>query len=228
MSDVRCPDTCSLVARWHANRAGPLPASDVVSPSLLSNASRSDLTHLLQQAHAGDASACESFWRLVHADLRALAKGELDHERCNHTLPPTALVHEAYLRLLGPEPLPWHNRAHFFGAAARAMRRVLVDHARARHRQKRSTAIAAVSLAEVEVAAPAPDLDLLSLDEALQRLAQIDQRMVQVVELRFFAGLAVAEIARLLGVSTGTVGSDWKIARMWLHRELGKEEANGR
>lgn len=163
----------------------------------------------------------------MHADLRALARCELDHERSNHTLPPTALVNEAYLRLQGPEPLPWQNRVHFLGAAARAMRRVLIDHARARHRRKRAGGIAAVPLSEVELAAPAPDLDLLALDEALQRLARLDQRMVQVVELRFFAGLTVAEIARVLGVSTGTVGSDWKIARLWLHREIHGSGADG-
>jgi RNA polymerase sigma factor (TIGR02999 family) len=201
---------------------------DAVITSFPSNADSSNVTRLLRRAQAGDASACESFWRLVHADLRAMASGELDHERRGHTLPPTALVNEAFLRLQGPVPLPWQNRAHFFGAAARAMRRVLVDHARARRRRKRNGGNAAVPLSELELAAPAPGLDLLALDEALEHLGRIDQRMVQVVELRFFAGLPVETIAQLLGVSTGTVGSDWKIARMWLHRELSKGEADGR
>lgn len=189
------------------------------------NPDRSNVTHLLHQAQEGDASASESFWRLVHAELRTLARRELDHERTNLTLPPTALVNEAYLRLLGPDPLPWENRAHFFGAAARAMRRVLVDHARARHRRKRAGRIDAVPLSEVELEAGEPNLDLLALDEALERLGNLHQRMVQVVELRYFAGMTVAETARVLGVSTGTVASDWKIARMWLHREISKGDA---
>ena len=190
---------------------------------------RTSITRLLDRAHEGDAAASESFWRLVHQDLRELARGELLHERSNHTLAPTALVHEAFLRLHGSAPLRWQNRAHFFGAAARAMRRVLVDHARARHRRKRAGALAAVALCGEEAAPTAvPPVDLLALDEALERLGTLDPRMVQVVELRFFAGLAVAEIARLLGVSAATVSSDWKIARMWLHRELDQGGADVR
>jgi RNA polymerase sigma factor (TIGR02999 family) len=186
----------------------------------------SHLTQMLHRAQGGDASASESFWRLVHADLRALARRELAHERSSLTLPPTALVNEAYLRLLGPDPLPWANRAHFFGAAARAMRRILVDHARARRRQKRAGRMDAVPLSEVELAAGERSLDLLALDEALERLASRDRRLVQVVELRYFAGMTVAETARVLGVSTGTVAGDWKIARMWLHREIGKGDGH--
>lgn len=198
-----------------------------VQASILPHDRRS-ITRLLQRAHAGDAAASESFWQLVHADLRELARGELGHERRNHTLAPTALVHEAFLRLQGTERLPWQSRAHFFGAAARAMRRVLVDHARARRRLKRAGALAAVPLVDDTPAATAPPaIDLLALDEALERLSRLDPRMVQVVELRFFAGLSVAEIARLLEVSTGTVGGDWKIARMWLHRELSKGGGDG-
>jgi RNA polymerase sigma factor (TIGR02999 family) len=186
----------------------------------------SHVTQMLHRAQEGDASASESFWRLVHAELRALARRALAHERTSLTLPPTALVNEAYLRLLGPDPLPWENRAHFFGAAARAMRRILVDHARARNRKKRAGRMDAVHLSEVELEAAEPNLDLLALDEALERLARVDRRMVQVVELRYFAGMTVAETARVLGVSTGTVAGDWKIARMWLHREISKGDGH--
>jgi len=200
-----------------------------VRPSTLLPNDRRSITRLLQQANAGDASASASFWQLVHADLRELARNELGHERRNHTLAPTALVHEVFLRLQGPEPLPWQDRAHFFGAAARAMRRVLVDHARARRRLKRAGVLAAVPFVDEAPAATAPPaVDLLALDEALERLGRIDPRMVRVVELRFFAGLTVAEIARLLEVSTGTVSGDWKIARMWLHRELSKGDGDAR
>ena len=186
-----------------------------------------DITQLLSAARAGDGAAVEAFWRLVHGELHALATRALEHERPGHTLPPTALVNEAYLRLLGREQLPWENRAHFFGAAARAMRRILVDHARARQRLRRGGQVRPVSLDEVEPPGIEGNFDLVELDEALQRLAQFDARLVQVVELRFFAGMSVAGIARLLGVATGTVAGDWKIARLWLHRELGRNDGDG-
>ena len=182
----------------------------------------SDVSQLLGQARAGDASAVEAFWRHVHGELRRLAARVLAEERPDHTLPPTALVSEAYLRLLGPEPLPFDSRAHFFGAAARAMRRILVEHARARQRQRRGGNLHAVPLAEVELPGMAPNLDLLALDEALEQLGQLDPRLAQVVELRFFAGLSVVETAGILGVATGTVAGDWKIAQLWLRRQLGR------
>lgn len=186
-----------------------------------------DITQLLSAARAGDETAVEAFWRLVHGELHALAARALEHERPGHTLPPTALVNEAYLRLLGREQLPWENRAHFFGAAAQAMRRILVDHARARQRLRRGGQVKPVSLDEVEPPGIEGNFDFVELDEALQRLAQLDPRLVQVVELRFFAGMSVAEIARMLGVATGTVAGDWKIARLWLHRELGRNDDDG-
>lgn len=186
-----------------------------------------DLTELLVRARGGDASASESFWRQVYGELRALAERELGKERAGHTLAATALVHEAYLRLLGPDPLPFENRAHFFGAAARAMRRILVDHARRRARPKHGGGAAALPLTGLTLADHGPGLDLLALDEALERLQAIDARKVQVVELRFFAGLTEAEIAEILGVSTGTVAGDWKVARLWLHRELSPGERDG-
>ena len=190
------------------------------------NPVQSGVTLLLQKAQAGDEQASESFWWLVHGELRALAERLLHHERSNHTLPPTALVNEACLRLLGPDPLPWKNRAHFFGAAARAMRRILVDHARARDRKKRAGRFDELPLSEVRLDAEEHNVDLLALDEALDGLGRLDQRMLQVVELRFFAGMTVVEIARILGVSTGTVAGDWKIARMWLLQQIGKRDSH--
>lgn len=182
-----------------------------------------DFTSLIDRARAGDETARDSFWRLVYGELRSLADRELAGERSGHTLQPTALVNEAYLRLAGKGPLLWESRAHFFGAAARAMRQVLVDHARARGRKKRAGAPLDVSGVGVD----GLDLDLLSLDEALDRLEALDPRKARVVALRFFAGLSVREVARLLGVAAGTVSGDWKIAKMWLLRELSGEEARG-
>jgi RNA polymerase sigma factor (TIGR02999 family) len=187
-----------------------------------------EITALIERAREGDRAAYESFWRIVHGELKALAGRHLAGEPAGHTLQTTALVHEAYLRLAGTQPMSWENRAHFFGAAARAMRRVLVDHARARDRVKRGGGHLKVALAgESLPAAEVPVLDLLALHEALERLAAIDPRKAQVVELRFFGGLDVRETAQILNVATGTVAGDWKIAKMWLHRELAKGETHG-
>lgn len=185
-----------------------------------------ELTELLERARGGDESAANALWKSVYAELHHLAQRQLSGERAGHTLQPTALVNEAYLRLLGKTPLAWNNRAHFFGAAARAMRRILVDHARARGRAKRDPDRPAAAL--YDLAAGKLDLgsDLLSLDAALRRLEKFDPRKAEVVELQFFAGLTVRETARALGVSTGTVSGDWKIAKMWLHRELSKGDSD--
>jgi RNA polymerase sigma factor (TIGR02999 family) len=188
-----------------------------------------DITALIERARSGDRAAYESFWEVVYRELRQLADRELGKEAPGHTLQTTALVHEAYLRLAGPSAMPWDDRAHFFGAAARAMRRVLVDCARARARLKRGGGRMKVSTAGGDAeAADVPALDVLALHEALDRLAALDPRKAQVVELRFFAGLDVREIARILDVAMGTVVGDWKIAKMWLHRELaGQDDGSG-
>jgi RNA polymerase sigma factor (TIGR02999 family) len=180
-----------------------------------------EITALIGRARGGDRAAYESFWQIVYRELRQIADRELGKEAPGHALQTTALVHEAFLRLVGPNAMPWDDRAHFFGAAARAMRRVLVDCARARGRLKRGGGRMKVSTAGSEAAAAdLPALDVLALHEALDRLAALDPRKAQVVELRFFAGLDVREIARILDIATGTVAGDWKIAKMWLHREL--------
>jgi RNA polymerase sigma factor (TIGR02999 family) len=185
-----------------------------------------NVTGILARASAGDELATRELFPLVYEELRRLAVAHLGHERPNHTLQPTALVHEAYLRLIGPagpgQPgdVSWQNRAHFFGAAARAIRRILTDHARGKNRQKRGGGGVRLSLSGIDVAAPEADAELLALDEALEKLAALDAAKAKVVELRYFGGLSIEETAQSLGISTATVSRHWEFARVWLHREL--------
>lgn len=182
------------------------------------------LTELLARAREGDSQATNQLFPLVYEELRQLASRHLADERRNHTLSPTALVHEAYLRLVGPEDAPWDSRAHFFGAAAQAIRRILTDHARTRDRQKRGGGVKPVSLRDDDaVESPGADVDFVGLDEALTRLAAVDPQKARVVELRFYGGLPVESVAAALGVSASTVARDWAFARVWLHRELSQE-----
>jgi RNA polymerase sigma-70 factor (ECF subfamily) len=184
-----------------------------------------DLTVLLRSAARGSEDAARQLMPLVHAELRALAGGYMRGERRGHTLQPTALVNEALLRLLAGRSLEVRDRAHFFALAARAMRHVLVDHARERAAAKRGDGVAPISLddpAAASVAAPdgASDIDVLALHEALGELARIHERQARVVEMRWFGGSSVAEIAEVLEVSTGTVDNDWAAARAWLFTRL--------
>ncbi len=168
--------------------------------------------------------SAEELLPLVYERLRSLARRMIARERPGHTLQPTALVHEAYLKLVDQSRVDWRGRTHFFAVGARAMRRLLVDHARGRHRAKRGGGWARVTLAEGIPSFGEGGLDadqLLDLDEALTRLAVLDAREAEVVELRFFGGLTVPEVAHLLGVSQRTVEGDWTHARAWLRRELG-------
>ena len=174
-----------------------------------------------------DPRAAADLLPLVYEELKRLARARLHREPPGSTLQATALVHEAYLRLLGGEEMGWTGRAHFFGAAALAMRRILVDRARARGRLRRGGARERITLAEDAALAPGPELDLLALDEALERLQAHDKRKAEVVYLRFFAGLDLSEIARAQGVSPATVKNDWSYARAWLHRELARAAAGG-
>jgi RNA polymerase sigma factor (TIGR02999 family) len=173
----------------------------------------------------GDASARSRLLPLIYEDLRALAAKQLKQERPGHTLQPTALVHEAWLRLIECERMDWQGRTHFFAMAATMLRRVLVDHARARGAKKRGGNAARISLSDVETELPEDQLDLLALDEALEKLAEKSQRQAQVVELRYFAGLSIEEAAFALGVSADTVKSDWRFARSWLNLELTRNRA---
>ncbi len=176
-------------------------------------------TLLLAWGH-GDEGALEQLVPLVHRELRRLAQRAMASERADHTLQPTALVNEVYLRLVDMRSVRWNDRAHFFALSARLMRRILVDVARSRRYQKRGGGAATISLDQDCVAAPERGADLVALDEALERLAAFDPRRSQVVELRFFGGLGVDEVAEVLKVSRHTVMRDWTLARTWLFREL--------
>jgi RNA polymerase sigma factor (TIGR02999 family) len=184
-----------------------------------------NLTALLQSWQGGDREALDRVMAIVYDELRALAARHLAAERAGHTLQPTALVHEAYLRLAGQQQVDWKNRAYFFGAAATIMRRILVDHARRRVRDKRGGGVTLVPLEEapepVAAASPGSGIDVAALDEALDRLAALDARQARVVELRYFSGMTVDEIAEVMNLSPGTVKRDWTVARAWLFAELG-------
>jgi RNA polymerase sigma factor (TIGR02999 family) len=178
-----------------------------------------DLTQLLQTAGEGRASQAQLF-SLVYGSLRDLARRQLGAERAGHSLQPTALVHEAWLRLGGGDAVSWEGRAHFFGAAAEAMRRILVDHARSRNADKRGASSRRLPLDAVELAAGDDPGQVLVLDDALTRLEALDERLAKVVRLRFWAGLEEQEVAELLQLSPRTVRRDWKLARAWLARDL--------
>ena len=179
-----------------------------------------DVTTLLRRIGGGDATAAAELVPLIYGELRRLAAHLMARERPGHTLQTTALVHEAYVRLVEQRFDSWNNRAHFYGAAAGIMRRILVDYARARHSVKRGGHVHRVPLDDT-VAWSAEQFDeLLRIDAALKRLAERSPRQVQVVELRFFAGLDVEETAEALAISPKTVKRDWSVARAWLHREL--------
>lgn len=174
-----------------------------------------DITRVMDSLRSGRAGAREELYELVYRDLRAMAGAQMVRERSGHTLQVTALVSEAYLRL-APGGERWENRAHFFGAAARAMRRILVDHARRHQANKRGGDVRRVTFEDLAVAAEEPQVDVVALDEALEALAQEYPRLAEVVQLRYFAGLGVTETAGVLGTSPATVKRDWAFARAWL------------
>ena len=179
-----------------------------------------DVTALLSDWSRGNPDALNDLLPLIYAELRRMAAGQLRKERPGHTLPATALVHEAYLRLVSQRQVDWQNRAHFFGVAAQLMRRILVDHARRHSASKRGDGIARVSLDEAGHVAAPDEMSVLALDAALDRLSQLDRGLAQIVELRAFGGLTVEEAADVLDVSPSTAKRDWRTAKAWLHREL--------
>jgi RNA polymerase sigma factor (TIGR02999 family) len=179
-----------------------------------------EVTQLLLAWNAGDESALGKLVPLVYEELRRLAKRQMGRERPDHTLQTTALIHEAYLRLVDIRNVHWQNRAHFFALCARLMRRILVDFARSRRYAKRGGGAQAVSLGQSPTISPERSTDLVAVDDALRALSRIDARKGQVVELRFFGGLTVEETAEALKVSPETVRRDWKLAKVWLLREL--------
>jgi len=183
-----------------------------------------EVTALLLAWNEGDPTALEKLTPLVYQELHRLARGYMGREHAGHTLQATALVHEAYLRLIDSSRVRWQNRAHFFAVSAQLMRRILVDFARSRHYLKRGGDAPRVSLSEAFEVAGEQDADLVALDDALQALASVDPRKVQVVELRFFGGLSVEETAEVLQVSPDTVMRDWRLAKLWLLREISKGE----
>jgi RNA polymerase sigma factor (TIGR02999 family) len=185
--------------------------------------SPNEMTRLLLAWSDGDKAALDQLMPVVYDELRRLAHSHLRRERAGHTLQTTALVNEAYLRLIDQRSVQWQNRAHFFGIASQLMRRILVDHARALHYLKRGGGAHRVSLDEAMVVSAQRAADVLALDDALTALATIDQRKSQIVEMRFFGGLSIEETAEVLAVSPGTIMRDWTLAKAWLHREISKE-----
>jgi RNA polymerase sigma factor (TIGR02999 family) len=179
------------------------------------------ITKLLIDWSQGDQAALEKLMPLVYDELRRLASNYLRRERAGHTLQPTALVNEAYLKLVDQRHARWQNRAHFFGISAQLMRRILVDHARQHQAAKRGgSQQQRLSITSAERVVKQPEIDLLALNEALDELALIDPQQAQIVELKFFGGLSIEETAEVLGISHATVERDWKMARAWLRREL--------
>lgn len=182
--------------------------------------SPADVTGLLVDLSKGDHAALDRLLPLVYGELKAMAGAQLRRERPDHTLTPTALVHEAFLRLVDQRSATWESQAHFLGVAATAMRRILVDHARRRVAKKRGRQHQVTLDTEAEIGGPGQSEDVIGVDEALERLAIVDARQARLIELRYFAGLSIEETAAVLGISPATVKRDWALARAWLHREL--------
>jgi RNA polymerase sigma factor (TIGR02999 family) len=185
-----------------------------------------DVTQLLASWSQGDQAALEQLMPLVYGELRRLASAYLRHERSNHTLQSTALVHEAFMRLVGQHSVEWRNRAHFFAIAAQMMRRILVDYARAQRREKRGSGAVKLELdaALAEGLDSGLDLDILSLNSTLDELSRLDSRQGRVVELRFFAGLSIEETAEVMSLSPASIKREWNSARAWLFREMTRNQ----
>jgi RNA polymerase sigma factor (TIGR02999 family) len=182
-----------------------------------------DVTDLLDEWTRGDRRALDRLLPLVYAELRRVAARQLRRERDGHSLQPTALVHEAYLRLVDQQKVDWRNRAHFFGVAAQVMRRILVDHARRRLASKRGDGLRPVSIDQAMETPAAYEIPIIDLDDALGRLGRLDAGLAQIVELRAFGGLTIEEAAHVLNISPSTAKREWRTAKAWLIRELGWE-----
>ncbi len=192
-------------------------------------ADKAEITQILADLESTDqATAFAKLLPLVYDELRALSEGYLRHERPDHTLQATALVHEAYVRLAGGHGPRWENRSHFFRVAAKVMRRILINHALARKAGKRGPQGGRIDLEEITLCFPETDVDLLDLHEAMVELAERDRQKARVVELRFFAGCTIEETAEALGVSTATVERDWRFARAWLRNRLDERQDSSR
>jgi RNA polymerase sigma-70 factor (ECF subfamily) len=183
-----------------------------------------EVTQYLKALSHGDPTAMEHVIPIVYQTLRQQAAAYLRREPPGHSMQPTALVHEAFLKLANQQHVDWQGRSHFFAIGAQAMRRILVDHARRKARTKHGGGRHRITLDENLVVSPTRDADLLALDDALDKLAKVDPRQAKIVELRFFGGLSVREVAEVLGVSKRTVEAEWTMVRAWLRRELSEEE----
>jgi RNA polymerase sigma factor (TIGR02999 family) len=185
----------------------------------------SEVTHILTAIEQGDVKATDELLPLVYNELRRMAAHKMSSEPAGHTLQPTALVHEAWLKLVDSSSQSWQNRAHFFGAAAEAMRRILIDRARRKSRQRRGSGAEHLDVAELEIASPAPDDQLLALNDALDRFVVLEPQQAELVKLRYFVGLKVEEAAEVLGISEATAKRWWAYARAWLFHEIQSEPA---
>ncbi len=181
------------------------------------------ITRLLQQVSAGDQAAYDQVIPLIYDDLRGIAAAQLRNERPNHTLQATALANEAYMKIIGLREMDWRDRRHFFGAASGAIRRILVDHARKDKARKRGAGVQKMSLDTAQLIPEQPRMDLLALDDALSELATLDERQSRIVELRFFGGMTVPEVAEVLSVSQRTIEGDWTMAKRWLKQQIGED-----
>ncbi len=184
-----------------------------------------DITMLLRASATGDPQDTNNLMAAIYEDLRRLASSQLNQERPGHTLQPTALVNEAYLRLVNQRSARWNDRLHFFSIASRIIRRILIDHARERNAIKRGGAQRRVSLESSDIAAPESGVDLLALDEALSELAELSETQAKIVELRFFGGLTIPDIAATLSIGARTVDREWQVARAWLFHRLSEHDS---
>ena len=192
----------------------------MVREGVLGASSPGDVTALLLAWKDGSSEALDELTPIVYSELRTLARHHLRGERRDHSLQPTALTHEAFLRLFGTRKVEWQNRAHFFAVASQLMRRVLVEHARKQGAAKRGAGATRVTLGDAEGPTTSVDVDVVALHEALDRLEAIDSRQSRIVELRYFGGLSTEEVAEVLGVSPATVKREWRVAKLWLRRAL--------
>jgi RNA polymerase sigma factor (TIGR02999 family) len=209
----------------HKRNKSSLIVSSASSNS--SSASRGDITRILEASHGNDLKAADDLLPLVYEELRRLAAHRLAGEHRQHTLQPTALVHEAWLKISGPEPREWNGREHFFAAAAEAMRRILVDRARRRLAAKRGGGLEPVDPDGWEIPAPAPDDQLLDVNDALEKLARVDRRKAELVKLRYFVGMSFEDAAAALGIAVPTAKQWWAYARAWLRAEIARANQPG-
>ena len=191
----------------------------------MASGSAPDVTQLLVNWSQGDQGALEQLMPLVYGELRRLASSYLRRERSNHTLQSTALVHEAFMRLVNQQDVQWRNRAHFYAIAAQMIRRILVDYARSQHADKRGAGAVKLELDEAMAVPHQPEIDLLGLNDALDQLAELDARQSRVVELRFFAGLSIEETAEVMHLSPASIKREWNTARAWLFRQMTRQPA---